>query len=243
MSHAIEVSSLGIEFSIRRGRRARLKDGLLGRGSGIPDDRFWALRHVGFSIMRGEGVGLVGRNGSGKSTLLKLISGVLEPDEGSVRVTGDIAPLLELGSGFARDLSGAANIYLNGAIHGMSRAVINERMDEIVAFSELGKFIEAPLRHYSSGMKARLGFSIVTQLDAPIVLIDEVLAVGDKAFRDKCYAAVEKMRSEGRTMLIVSHGETDIRRFTERALYLKGGRLMADGLTADVITEYNAQNT
>ena len=183
-------------------------------------------------------MGVVGRNGSGKSTLLKVIASVLNPDEGEVEVVGDVAPLLELGAGFNRDLTGRANVYLNGVIHGLTREDIDKRMDAILDFAEIGRFIDSPLRHYSSGMKARMGFAIVTQLDSPILLIDEVLAVGDASFRKKCYSAIEDMVAAGKTMMIVSHADADIRRFTERALYLNEGRLEADGPTDEVLTAY-----
>lgn len=240
MNDVISVEGVGIEFSLNRKRNSRLKDKLLRKHNEVSDGSFWALRDVSFRIASGEAVGIIGRNGSGKSTLLKLIAGVLRPDEGSVIVNGDIAPLLELGSGFSGDLSGRSNVYLNGAIHGMNRATIGSRMDDIIEFSELEQFIDSPLRHYSSGMKARLGFAIVTQLDSPILLMDEVLAVGDRAFRRKCYAAIDRMKAGGRTMLLVSHSAQDVSRYTERTLYIKDGKLDSDGPTEDVVAQYEA---
>ena len=240
MTNAITVENLGIEFSLSRKQNSRIKDKLLRRHYEAGEGSFWALRDVSFTVRSGEAVGVIGRNGSGKSTLLKLIAGVLRPDEGTLEVNGDIAPLLELGSGFSADLSGRSNVYLNGAIHGMNRATIGARMDDIIEFSELGKFFDTPLRHYSSGMKSRLGFAIVTQLDSPILLMDEVLAVGDRAFRRKCYTAIDEMNSGGRTMLLVSHSAQDVSRYTERTLYIREGRLVADGPTDDVIAMYEA---
>jgi ABC-2 type transport system ATP-binding protein len=240
MTDAITVENLGIEFSLNRMQNSRLKDKLLRKHHEVQEGSFWALRDVSFTIRSGEAVGIIGRNGSGKSTLLKIIAGVLRPDEGTLVVNGDIAPLLELGSGFSKDLSGRSNVYLNGAIHGMNRATIGARMDGIIEFSELGKFIDSPLRHYSSGMKARLGFAIVTQLDSPILLMDEVLAVGDRAFKRKCHAAIEEMGTGGRTMLLVSHSAQDVSRYTARTLYIKEGKLVADGPTEDVVAQYEA---
>ena len=240
MTAAITVEDLGIEFSLNRKHTSRLKDRLLRRQVEVQEGSFWALRDVSFTIESGESVGVTGRNGSGKSTLLKLIAGVLRPDEGTLVVNGDIAPLLELGSGFSGDLSGRSNVYLNGAIHGMSRATVGSRMDDIIEFSELDKFIDSPLRHYSSGMKSRLGFAIVTQLDSPILLMDEVLAVGDRAFKRKCHAAIDEMKTGGRTMLLVSHSAQDVSHYTDRTLYIRDGELVADGPTAEVVAMYEA---
>ena len=231
----IQVEGLGIRFVRNRKRRIRLKDLMLGRTREI--DTFWALRDVSFTVGRGETVGVVGANGSGKSTLLKLMAGVLIPDEGHVTMTGHVAPLLELSSGFARDLTARDNIYLSGVIHGLSRDSIEERLDAIVEFAEIGEFLDTPVRHFSSGMKARLGFALITQLDHPIMLIDEALAVGDARFRRKCLTTIEEMH-EDRTVLIVSHNNRHIERLCDRVLLLERGNLVADGPTAEVLPRY-----
>src|SRR4051812_38245317 len=191
--------------------------------------KFWALRNVSFQIQQGEAVGLVGGNGQGKSTLLKLIAGVLLPDAGKIRVAGGVAPLIEVTGGFEGDLTARDNIWLTAGLHGLSKKQIAAKFDEIVDFAEVGDFLDTPFRHFSSGMKVRLGFSVITTLDEPIVLVDEVLAVGDRAFREKCYLRMEEMLSGGRTLFLVSHNENDLRRFCTRGLYLNGGALVSDG--------------
>ena len=236
MRTVIEAQQLGIRFSINRRRRPGLRD-LLFRtntaANALPNKEFWALRDVSFSIGEGEAVGLVGANGGGKSTLLKLIAGVLLPDEGSVRVEGGVAPLIEITGGLVANLDARDNIVLTAGLHGLSRQAVDER------FAEIGYFLNLPVRHFSSGMKVRLAFSVVTSLDEPIVLVDEVLAVGDRAFREKCYKRMETMLSGGRTLFLVSHNENDLRRFCTRGLYLRKGRLVADGPIADTIAQYN----
>ncbi|WP_394329308.1 ABC transporter ATP-binding protein [Nocardiopsis sp. CNR-923] len=184
--------------------------------------------------------GIVGKNGTGKSTLLKLIAGVLMPDEGEVRVRGRVAPLLELRAGFNDNLTGRENVYLVGSLHGMSEKQIDQRFEEIVDFAEIeSKFIDSPVRHYSSGMKVRLGFALISQLEHPIMLVDEVLAVGDKAFKRKCYDAIDRMLANQRTMVLVSHSEKDLRRFCNRGLYVKGGGLALDADIEAALDAYN----
>jgi ABC-2 type transport system ATP-binding protein len=199
------------------------------------------LRDASFAIGEGEAVGLVGANGGGKSTLLKLIAGVLIPDEGTVRVDGGVAPLIEVTGGFVGDLTARDNIMLTAGLHGLSRREIDARFDEIVEFAEVGEFLDMPFRHFSSGMKVRLGFAVVTSLQEPIVLVDEVLAVGDRAFREKCYQRMEAMLSGGRTLFLVSHNENDLRRFCTRGLYVNRGRLVADGPIDDTLRQYNEE--
>jgi ABC-2 type transport system ATP-binding protein len=201
---------------------------------------FWALRNVSFAIKEGEAVGLVGANGGGKSTLLKLIAGVLLPDEGTVRVDGGVAPLIEITGGLVGSLDARDNIVLTAGLHGLSKREVEARFDEIVEFAEIGEFLDLPVRHFSSGMKVRLAFSVVTSLDEPIVLVDEVLAVGDRAFREKSYKRMERMLSGGRTLFLVSHSEGDLRRFCTRGLYIHKGRLVADGPIEETIARYNA---
>jgi ABC-2 type transport system ATP-binding protein len=200
---------------------------------------FWALRDVSFSVSRGESIGVVGRNGQGKSTLLKLVAKVLLPDEGSVTVHGGVAPLIEITGGFVGDLTVRENVRLTAGLHGMSRAEVNRRFDSIIDFAELADFTETPYKHLSNGMKVRLAFAVVSQLDEPILLVDEVLAVGDKAFREKCYARIDELLAEGRTLFFVSHNERDLRRFCTRGLYIKDHALALDSTIEDVIDRYN----
>ena len=237
---AVTIDGVGVSFLRNKKRKARARDVLMRRPSGAPKDTFWAVRNISTTIGRGEAVGLVGDNGSGKSTLLKLIAGVLLPDEGTVTLNGEVAPLLELGAGFAADLSGRENIWLAGSIHGLSREQTAERFDAITRFAGRGirDFLDTPVRHYSSGMKVRLGFAIVSQLDHPILLIDEVLAVGDRKFRRRCYRRIEQMLDAGRTMIVVSHREKEVRRFCERALYMRDGALVMDGPTEEIYEQY-----
>jgi ABC-2 type transport system ATP-binding protein len=201
---------------------------------------FWALRNVSFQIQQGEAVGLVGGNGQGKSTLLKLIAGVLLPDAGKIRVHGGVAPLIEVTGGFEGDLTARDNIWLTAGLHGLSKKQIAAKFDEIVDFAEVGAFLDTPFRHFSSGMKVRLGFSVITTLDEPIVLVDEVLAVGDRAFREKCYLRMQELLSGGRTLFLVSHNEGDLKRFCTRGLYLQGGSLVADAAIEESLALYRA---
>ena len=241
---AVAVNDVGIKFLRNRKRKAKVRDFFTGRSGAIEHDDFWAVRHVSMSIAQGETVGLIGENGSGKSTLLKLIAGVLIPDEGTVTVNGEIAPLLELGAGFAGELSGRENIWLSGSIHGLTKEQTAERFKAITRFAGKGVrgFLDTPVRHYSSGMKVRLGFAITAQLGHPILLIDEVLAVGDRRFKRRCYRRIEQLLEEGRTLIIVSHSERDVRRFCERSLWMKDGQLAMDGPTEEVFAAYNAES-
>jgi ABC-2 type transport system ATP-binding protein len=240
MEPVIEVDGLGIEFLRNRRYRLSLREMIFKGHSTTPRGTFWALRNVSFSVGPGEAVGLVGGNGQGKSTLLKLIAGVLLPDEGSVRVNGGVAPLIELTGGFVGDLTARDNIWLTAGLHGLTRQEIEERFDDIVAFAEIGDFLDTPFRHFSSGMQVRLGFSVVTTLDEPVVLVDEVLAVGDKRFKQKCYTRMEELVRGGRTLFLVSHNERDLRRFCTRGLYLNGGVLKEDGPVEDALAAYEA---
>ena len=244
MSPVIAADGLGISFKRGRSRNRRLRDLVAGRAS--PTKRkgdFWALRDVSFTVEAGEAVGLVGANGQGKSTLLRLIAGVLLPDEGRLSVLGGVAPLIEVTGGFVGDLTARDNILLTAGLHGLSKKQIAERFEEIVDFAEVGDFLDTPFRHFSSGMKVRLGFSVITTLDEPIVLVDEVLAVGDRAFREKCYARMGELLSGGRTLFLVSHNEVDLRRFCKRGLYLRGGSLVSDGPLEDALTTYQEDAT
>lgn len=239
---AIEVDGLGVRFRLgRRGRRS-VKDLFAGRKRRNRPDEFWALRNVSFRVHHGEAIGVVGRNGQGKSTLLKLVAGVMLSDEGRVSVHGGVAPLIELTGGFVGDLTVRENVRLTAGLHGMSRAEIAERYDGIIDFAELRKFQDTPYKHLSNGMKVRLAFSVVSQLEEPILLVDEVLAVGDKAFRDKCYRRIDELLAEGRTLFFVSHNEKDLRRFCTRGLYLDKGSLVLDASISDVLDRYNADH-
>jgi ABC-2 type transport system ATP-binding protein len=239
----ISVEGLGIEFYRSRRRRLSLREMVLSGKSTSSKETFWALKDVSFTVGHGEAVGLVGSNGGGKSTLLKTIAGVLIPDEGRVLVNEGVAPLIELTGGFLGELTARENVYLTAGLHGLSRAQVDERFDDIVDFAgpQVRQGLDMPFRHFSSGMQVRLGFSVVTTLDEPIILVDEVLAVGDKDFREKCYQRMEDLLAQNKTLFLVSHSEPDLRRFCTRGLYLKEGRLAADGDMDEVLGLYNAR--
>jgi lipopolysaccharide transport system ATP-binding protein len=204
------------------------------------EERFWALKDVSFDVQEGEVVGIIGRNGAGKSTLLKILSRIAEPTEGRITVRGRIASLLEVGTGFHPELTGRENIYLNGAILGMSRAEIQRKFDEIVAFAEIEKFLDTPVKRYSSGMYVRLAFAVAAHLDPEILVVDEVLAVGDAEFQKKCLGKMQDVAGHGRTVIFVSHNMAAVRRLCSKGILLKSGRLTASGAVDDVIAEYTA---
>ncbi|MEQ1735317.1 MAG: ABC transporter ATP-binding protein [Rhodoglobus sp.] len=235
----IQVAGAGIRFRRNRRSRRSFKDLFAGSKRRTRPGEFWALRNVDFTVRRGEAIGVVGRNGQGKSTLLKLVAEVILPDEGHVDVVGGVAPLIEITGGFVDDLSVRDNVYLTAGLHGMTKAEITARFDEIIDFAEIGDFVDTPYKHLSSGMKVRIAFAVISRLEEPIILVDEVLAVGDKGFREKCYRRIEQLLAGGRTLFFVSHNERDLRRFCTRGLYLDGGALVLDAPIADVLARYN----
>lgn len=201
-------------------------------------NEIWALREVNFSIEQGELVGIIGRNGAGKSTLLKILSRITYPTSGVLRVLGRIGSLLEVGTGFHEELTGRENIYLNGSILGMKRREIKKRMDEIVAFADVEKFVDTPIKRYSSGMRLRLGFAVAAHLDTDILFVDEVLAVGDVGFQKKCLSAMGELRYKGRTVLFVSHNMAAVEHLCPRSIWIEGGEIREDGRSSDVIKHY-----
>ncbi|MGN6402934.1 ABC transporter ATP-binding protein [Sinomonas sp.] len=230
MATAIEVSNISKQFVLRHTRS--LKEALvwLLRGrKGDLSQKFYALNDVSLTVEQGESVALLGFNGSGKSTLLKHISGVMTPDSGSVLTRGRVAGLIEVGAGFHHDLTGRDNVYLNGAILGMSEQQIKERFDSIVEFSEIGEFIDTEVKFYSSGMYLRLAFSVAVHTDPEVFLVDEILAVGDEPFQRKCIAKIKELAAEGKTLVVVSHDLNLIPQICERGVLLEKGRVVLDG--------------
>lgn len=205
-------------------------------------EKFYALNNVSFEIKKGEVIGIIGNNGAGKSTLLKVISGILKPVEGKVTLQGNVVPMLELGSGFDFDLTGRENIFLNGAILGYSEEYLKEKYDEIVEFSELGNFIDTPVRNYSSGMMMRLAFSIASVVNPDILIVDEILAVGDMAFQEKSYRRMTELMSHGTTVLLVSHSIEQVRARCDRVIWLNRGQVVAIGDTQEICDRYIASN-
>ncbi len=234
---AIEFIDVSKRFQLEEGRTLRefVPALLKGRGWSPP---FYALRDISFTVRRGETLGIVGRNGSGKSTALKLIAGVMAPSQGEVHVHGRVSPLIELGAGFHPDLTGRENVHLNASILGMPGRDIRARFDDIVEFAELRDFIDTPVKRYSSGMYMRLGFSVAVHSDPDILLVDEVLAVGDAVFGDKCLVKIREFQERGVTIVIVSHALDTITQFCNRALLLQGGHLIDDGPSQEVTRRY-----
>lgn len=232
----IEVSGVGKSYHMYERPSHRLWQALAGKRKAFYKD-FWALRGVSFSIRRGQTVGIVGRNGSGKSTLLQMIAGTLNPTEGSIKVKGRVAALLELGSGFNPEFTGRENVYLNATILGLSRAQIDQRLDSILAFADIGEFIDQPVRSYSSGMSVRLAFAVIAHVDADILIIDEALAVGDAFFSQKCMRFLREFQKNG-TLLFVSHDAAAVTNLCENAVWLQNGQMRLSGTSQEVVEAY-----
>ena len=233
----IVVDRVSRTFRVYPKAQRTLKDIFVSRGR-LAVREVQALRDVSVTVEPGDAVGLVGRNGSGKTTLLRVISGIIKPTSGRVEAGGRIASLLELGAGFHLDFTGRENVYLNGSIHGLSRARVREVMDEIVAFAELEKFIDLPVRTYSSGMFMRLGFSVAAHIQSDVLLLDEVFAVGDEQFQRKCFGKIAEFKNRGGTILFVSHDAQAVERLCDRAVLLRQGEVMFDGETREAIGAY-----
>ncbi len=238
---AVEIEDVSIIFNMSSGRIDGLKEYFVKLLKGeLFFQEFRALENVSFSIKRGEVFGLIGSNGAGKSTMLKVIAGVLKPVTGKIKVDGSMAPLIELGAGFNYELTGRENIYLNGAILGHPRKFMAEKFDKILEFSELGQFIDTPMKNYSSGMIARLAFSIATLIDPEILIVDEVLAVGDFRFQEKCMNRIRELFASGTTVIIVSHTSSQIEEICDRVVWLEKGRIREIGNTKEVMERYKA---
>lgn len=242
MDTIIKVDNVSMAFRMDINRPSGLKDWVVNFATGKRDVReFQALSGVSFTVERGEVIGIIGRNGSGKSTLLKIISGIYKPTGGSVTLDGNVVPMLELGSGFDLELTGYENIFLNGAILGYTEAYLKSKLDEIIAFSELGDFINMPIKTYSSGMMMRLAFSVATVVNPEILIVDEILAVGDEFFQKKSFARMQELMSGGTTVLFVSHNLDQIRNMCSRVVWLDGGHIRMTGPTQEVCAMYAAQ--
>ena len=236
----IEISHVDMRFNLEEEKTDTIKEYFVKLLKGkLRFSEFYAVKDVSFTVHKGESVALIGRNGSGKSTLLKIIAGVLYPTAGSVSVNGTIAPLIELGAGFDMDLTARENIYLNGAVLGFNREFMNQHFQEIIEFSELEQFIDVPVKNYSSGMIARLGFAIATIVKADVLVVDEILAVGDYKFQQKCRERMGRLLADGTTLLFVSHSEEQVKELCQKAVWLDHGRAMAIGEVDEVYRAYH----
>ena len=239
-SLAMKIENVSMKFNLSSEKVDNIKEYVIKMiKKELMFQEFWALRDISFEVQKGDRVGIMGLNGAGKSTLLKVISGVLKATQGTVTTNGKIAPLLELGAGFDRQYTGAENIYLYGAMLGYSKEFLEARYDEIVEFSELGSFIDVPVKNYSSGMRARLGFSVATIVEPDILILDEVLSVGDAKFRKKCENRIQSMFDKGVT--VVSHSTSQVLRMCNKGILLEQGRLIAQGDVEDVVSVYEAK--
>lgn len=235
--NAVEVRGISKNYPLTESQLGRLRH-LFGAAKGAPRGGLWALRDVSFSVARGEMFGIIGANGSGKSTLLQIIAGILQPTSGEFQVNGRLAALLELGSGFSPEFTGRDNVYLNGALLGFSREEIDARFETIERFAEIGDFISQPIRTYSTGMVLRLAFSVAAHVDPEILIVDEALAVGDIAFRQRCMRRIHELRAQGATILFVSHESSDVKALCERCLWLANGTMQAIGEADEVVAQY-----
>ena len=235
----IEIRDVSMCFNLARERTDTFKEYVLKMAKRqLFFDEFWALQNVSFSVEAGDSLALIGRNGCGKSTMLKVIAGVMSPTKGKVNVRGNIAPLIELGAGFDLDLTARENIYMNGAIMGYDRGFMNAHFDEIVDFSELKDFLDVPVKNFSSGMLARLGFSVATVVEAEVLIVDEVLSVGDAAFQKKCEQKMNSLLSGGTTLIFVSHSGEQVKKLCRKAIWLDHGQIQLEGKSAEVYDAY-----
>lgn len=243
IENLIEVKNLSKTFRIYEDKKHTLRSLVADFFQQGKTQKFKVLNDISFGVKQGEFFGIIGRNGSGKSTLLKLLAGIYDPDRGSkIRINGKIVPFLELGVGFNYDLSGLENIYLNGLLLGMTREYINKKVKDIIKFAELEKFIETPVKNYSSGMLLRLGFSIAIQADADIYILDEILAVGDAIFQEKCVDIINQLRTQGKTIIFVSHDLSSIQKFCERVIFLENGKITFEGSSQEAVKKYLDSN-
>jgi lipopolysaccharide transport system ATP-binding protein len=247
---AIQVEKIGKLYSIGRRERYRTLRDTIADAVRAPfrkhqkkGEDLWALKHVSFEVQQGEMVGVIGRNGAGKSTLMKVLSRITEPTEGRVEIRGRIGSLLEVGTGFHPELTGRENVYLNGAILGMKRSEIDRKFDDIAAFAEVEKFLDTPVKRYSTGMHVRLAFAVAAHLDCEVMIVDEVLSVGDLKFQKKCLTKMDDVASEGRTILFVSHQLSQIRRICSKTVWLDSGQVRAVGPTGEVVSRYESSMT
>lgn len=240
MKNSVEVNNVSMRFNLSREHVDNLKEWFVRKikCSDVKIDEFWALKNITFNVPKGDSFAIVGSNGSGKSTLLKIISGILTPTKGNVLINGNIAPLIELGAGFDMELTGRENIFLNGAVLGHSKKFMQEKYDEIIDFSELKEFEDVPAKNYSSGMLARLGFSIATIVKPDILIVDEILAVGDYKFQKKCHKKMSDMMSGGTTVILVSHSENDIKSICKHGMWIDKGFIKCIGDTNDILLKY-----
>lgn len=238
--HAIEVKNVSMRFNLGRENITSLKEYMIKLlKKNIEYDQFYALNNISFNVCKGDSFAIIGGNGSGKSTMLKIISGIFKPTSGEVIVNGSVAPLIELGTGFDMELTARENIFLNGAVLGYSKKFMNEQFDEIIDFAELHDFVDVPLKNFSSGMIARLGFSIATLVKPDILIVDEILSVGDQAFQDKCERRMNDLTSGGTTLLLVSHSIDQVRKVCKHAAWINKGQLMAIGSVEEVCDAYS----
>ena len=232
---AIRVRDTGVQYSLKLTKKQTVRDSLVRRVKREGETHFWALRNVTFEVPHGQSLGVIGPNGAGKSTLLQVLAGIIVPSEGSVEVNGHVSSLLTLGVGFDQDLSGVDNIRLAGAFMGMDHKTVESRLPQMIEYAELGQFIDAPLKTYSSGMRARLGFAIATSVEPDILLLDEVLSTGDAQFREKSKARVQELLSEAKAIVLVTHDMNWVVEYCNRAILIEQGKVVADGEPAEVV--------